>query len=139
MLLRIEDAEVDGKRVLVRVYFNVPMREGQVTDDTRLKAALPTIAWLRSHGAKVILAAHFGRPKGAREPDMSLRPVLAPLSELLATKVLFAEDCVGESAERAAKALQTGDVLLLENTRFHAGEEANDPDFAARLAGLADL
>jgi phosphoglycerate kinase len=139
MLRRIEDAEVDGKRVLVRVDFNVPMREGQVTDDTRLKAALPTIAWLRSHGAKVILAAHFGRPKGAREPDMSLRPVLAPLSELLATKVLFAEDCVGESAERAAKALQTGDVLLLENTRFHAGEEANDPEFAARLAGLADL
>ncbi|WP_375285329.1 phosphoglycerate kinase [Marinicauda pacifica] len=139
MLRRIEDAEVDGKRVLVRVDFNVPMREGQVTDDTRLKAALPTIAWLRSHGAKVILAAHFGRPKGAREPDMSLRPVLAPLSELLATNVLFAEDCVGESAERAAKALQTGDVLLLENTRFHAGEEANDPEFAARLAGLADL
>lgn len=139
MLRRIEDAEVDGKRVLVRVDFNVPMREGQVTDDTRLKAALPTIAWLRSHGAKVILAAHFGRPKGAREPEMSLRPVLAPLSELLATKVLFAEDCVGESAERAAKALQTGDVLLLENTRFHAGEEANDPEFAARLAGLADL
>lgn len=139
MLRRIEDAEVDGKRVLVRVDFNVPMREGQVTDDTRLKAALPTIAWLRSHGARVILAAHFGRPKGAREPDMSLRPVLAPLSELLATKVLFAEDCVGESAERAANALETGDVLLLENTRFDAGEEANDPDFAAALARLADL
>ncbi|TGY89289.1 phosphoglycerate kinase [Marinicauda algicola] len=139
MIRRIEDAEVANRRVLVRVDFNVPMREGQVADDTRLKAALPTIAFLRSKGAKVILAAHFDRPKGKRVPEMSLRPVVAPLSELLSAEVGFAGDCVGETAERAAAALKTGEVLLLENTRFHAGEEENDPEFARQLAALADV
>lgn len=139
MLHRIEDAEVENKRVLVRVDFNVPMREGQVADDTRLKAALPTISFLRSRGARVILCAHFERPKGKRVPEMSLRPVVAPLSELLSADVAFADDCVGETAERAVATLKTGDVLLLENTRFHAGEEANDPEFARQLAALADL
>ena len=139
MLRRIEDAEVENKRVLVRVDFNVPMRDGQVTDDTRLKAALPTIAFLRSNGAKVILAAHFDRPKGKRVPEMSLKPVLAPLNALVNAEVGFADDCVGETAERAVAAMKPGDVVLLENTRFHPGEEKNDPEFAAQLASLADL
>ncbi|PWE16315.1 phosphoglycerate kinase [Marinicauda salina] len=139
MIRRIEDADVADKTVLVRVDFNVPMRDGVVADDTRLKAALPTINHLRSKAAKVVLIAHFDRPKGVRVPEMSLKPVVAPLSELLAAPVAFAEDCVGEAAERAVAKLAAGEVLLLENTRFHASEEANDPDFAAALAGLADL
>lgn len=139
MLRRIEDAKVENQRVLVRVDFNVPMREGQVADDTRLKAALPTIAVLRSKGAKVVLCAHFDRPKGQRVPEMSLKPVVAPLSELLSAEVGFSDDCVGKTAERAVAAMQPGDVILLENTRFHAGEEANDPKFAEALARLADI
>lgn len=139
MIRRLEDADVAGKRVLVRVDFNVPMIAGQVSDDTRLKAALPTVAFLRRAGAKVILAAHFGRPKGRRNLEMSLAPVATPLSELIDHPVKFVSDCVGPDAEQAAQSLAAGDVLLLENTRFHAGEEKNDPDFAAQLAALADV
>lgn len=138
MFRRIEDLPLAGKRVLVRVDFNVPMDRGEVTDDTRLRAALPTIAALRDRGAKVILCAHFGRPKGERVPDMSLAPVVGPLSRLIDAPVRFAEDCVGARASGAVNALADGEVLLLENTRFHAGEEANDPEFAAALAANAD-
>lgn len=139
MIRRLEDADIAGKRVLVRVDFNVPMAGGQVTDDTRLKAALPTIAHLRRGGAKVILAAHFGRPRGQRNMAMSLAPVATPLAELIDHPVKFVSDCIGQDAEDAAASLGAGDVLLLENTRFHAGEEKNDPEFADALARLADV
>lgn len=139
MLRRLQDAHIAGQRVLVRVDFNVPMAGGQVSDDTRLRAALPTIAHLREGGAKVILAAHFGRPKGQRNMEMSLAPVATPLSELIGHPVKFVSDCIGEDALGAVSGLNNGDVLLLENTRFHAGEERNDPDFSAELARLADL
>ncbi|MEE2525641.1 phosphoglycerate kinase [Hyphobacterium sp. HN65] len=138
-LRRIEDADVHGKRVLVRVDFNVPMKDGVVTDATRLMAALPTITWLKREKAKVILLAHFGRPKGQRVPDASLAPVAPALADLMASPVEFAADCFGPEAEAAVQALQPGGVLLLENTRYHAGEEANDPDFAAALAKLGDI
>jgi phosphoglycerate kinase len=139
MLRRLQDADIAGKRVLVRVDFNVPMANGQVTDDTRLKAALPTIAHLRREGARVILMAHFGRPRGQRTMELSLAPVATPLSELIDHPVKFVSDCIGADAEAAASVLAEGDVLLLENTRFHAGEEQNDPDFAAGLARLAQV
>jgi phosphoglycerate kinase len=135
----LDDAAVQGKRALVRVDFNVPMADGRVTDDTRLQAALPTIAKLRSGGAKVILLAHFDRPKGKRVPEMSLKPVVEPLSGLLGRQVAFADDCVGEAAKAAVEAMQPGDVLLLENVRFHAGEEKNDPELAKALAANGDL
>jgi len=139
MIRRLQDADIAGKRVLVRVDFNVPMANGQVTDDTRLKAALPTIAHLRRSGAKVILAAHFGRPRGRRTMELSLAPVATPLAELIDHPVKFVSDCIGQDAEEAAASLGAGDVLLLENTRFHAGEETNEPDFADALARLADV
>ena len=135
----LDQAEVAGKRVLVRVDFNVPMDDGRISDDTRLRAALPTIEDLRSRGARVILMSHFDRPKGRRVPSMSLQPLVKPLSALLGAPVAFADDCVGEAAEKAVAAMKDGDVLLLENLRFHAGEEANDPDFVAALARLGDL
>jgi len=138
-LRRIEDADVKHKRVLVRVDFNVPMKDGVVTDATRLMAAIPTISHLKSAGAKVILLAHFGRPKGQRLAEASLLPVAAPLADMLAAPVEFAEDCIGPAAEAAVEALKPGSVLLLENTRFHAGEEKNDPGFAAELAKLGDI
>jgi phosphoglycerate kinase len=115
------------------------MHEGVITDDTRLRAALPTIQELRKDGAKVILLAHFDRPKGKRVPSMSLKPVVAPLSELIGAPVAFADDCVGEAAERAEGYLKPGGVLLLENLRYHAGEERNDPIFAKQLAALGDI
>jgi len=139
MIRRLQDGEISGKRVLVRVDFNVPMDGPRVSDDTRLRAALPTIAFLREAGAKVILAAHFGRPRGKRDPQMSLAPVATPLSELIGADVKFVSDCIGEDAEAAASRLAPGGVLLLENTRFHPGEEANDPAFAQALARLADV
>lgn len=139
MIRRLQDADIAGKRVLVRVDFNVPMKDGQVSDDTRLKAALPTIEHLREAGAKTILAAHFGRPRGQRNMEMSLAPVATALDALIEGEVKFVSDCVGSDAEQAANALKPGGVLLLENTRFHAGEEKNDPDFAAQLAKLADV
>lgn len=137
---RLDDVSgLAGKRVLVRVDFNVPMADGAVSDDTRLRAALPTIGALRDAGAKVILCAHFGRPKGHRVPEMSLAPVTPVLSKLLGASVAFVDDCVGEAVSTAVAALGEGDVLLLENTRFHAGEEGNDPEFSRLLAANADV
>ena len=132
--------DLSGKTALVRVDFNVPMEGGKVSDDTRLRAALPTINALRDLGAKVVLMAHFGRPKGQPNPEMSLKPVVEPLERLLSAPVWFAEDCIGD-APRAVIAddLAPGGVALLENVRFHAGEEANDPAFAAELAKLGDI
>lgn len=135
----LDQADLRGKRALVRVDFNVPMDAGRVTDDTRLRAALPTIEKLREGGAKVVLLAHFDRPKGKRVPEMSLRPVVEPLSKLLGAPVAFADDCVGPDAKAAVDALQPGDVLLLENVRYHAGEEQNDAGFAKALAELGDI
>jgi phosphoglycerate kinase len=135
----LDGVDVKGKRALVRVDFNVPLQDGAVSDDTRLEAALPTIRRLRDGGAKVILLSHFDRPKGKRVPSMSLKPVVGPLEKLLGAPVAFAEDCVGELAERAVAAMRDGDVLLLQNLRFHAGEEADDPAFAKALAANGDL
>ncbi|MFC5342757.1 phosphoglycerate kinase [Brevundimonas staleyi] len=128
-----------GKTALVRVDFNVPMEGGRVTDDTRLRVALPTINKLREAGAKVALLAHFDRPKGQVVPSMSLKPLVQPLSELLGAPVRFAEDCVGGAAHAAIADLDAGGVVLLENVRFHAAEEANDAEFATSLSELADL
>lgn len=136
---RIQDAEVAGKRVLVRVDFNVPMKDGAVSDDTRLKAALPTIEYLQERGAKTILLAHFGRPKGQRVAEMSLEPVGQPLADLLGSEVCFVDDTVGDDALSAIADLNDGDVLLLQNTRYEPGEEKNDPDFAQALADLGDI
>ncbi|MGE0045800.1 MAG: phosphoglycerate kinase [Hyphomonadaceae bacterium] len=137
---RLEDAhDLKGKRALVRVDFNVPVKDGAVSDDTRLRAALPTIDFLRARGAKVILLAHFGRPKGQRDPSQSLAPIAPALSKLLDAPVAFAEDCVGEAAVAAIAKLPNGGVLLLENTRFHSGEEKNAETLAALMAALGDL
>ena len=132
-------SDLAGKTALVRVDFNVPMENGRVTDDTRLRAALPTINKLREAGAKVALLAHFGRPKGEPVAAMSLAPIAGPLSDLLGAPVAFAGDCVGDAAQTAIAALDEGGVVLLENVRFHKGEEKNDPAFAAELAALGDL
>ncbi len=128
-----------GKTALVRVDFNVPMEDGNVTDDTRLRVAIPTINRLRDAGAKVALLAHFDRPRGKVVPSLSLRPVVDDLERLLGAPVRFASDCVGDEARAAIADIDAGGVILLENVRFHAGEEANDPAFSAQLAGLADL
>lgn len=136
----LDDAtDLAGKTALVRVDFNVPMEGGRVTDDTRLRVALPTIQRLRDAGAKVALLAHFDRPKGERVPSMSLEPVVDDLERLLGAPVRFASDCVGEEAEAGLADLDVGGVVLLENVRFHKGEEKNDPDFARQLADLGDL
>jgi phosphoglycerate kinase len=136
----LDSLSVEGKRVLVRVDLNVPMHDGKVSDATRIERLVPTIRHLSDAGAKVILLSHFGRPKGKKDPAQSLAPLVAPLSQALGGKsVAFADDCIGPSAEAAVAALHDGDVLLLENLRFHAGEEANDPDFAQALASLGDL
>jgi phosphoglycerate kinase len=135
----LDDANLQGQRALVRVDFNVPMADGRVSDDTRLRAALPTIEKLRKGGAKVILLAHFDRPKGKRVPEMSLKPVVEPLARLLGSPVAFAEDCIGAPAKAAVDAMKPGDVLLLENVRYHAGEEKNDPELAKALAANGDL
>jgi len=137
--LFVEELETAGKRVIVRVDFNVPLKDGKVESDKRLKESLPTIKYLKGKGAKVILMSHLGRPDGQRNPEMSLRPVADALATLLGSPVAFAEDCVGPAAEAAVAAMKGGDVLLLENLRFHAAEEENDPAFAKQLAGLADL
>ncbi|HEY2661112.1 MAG TPA: phosphoglycerate kinase [Caulobacteraceae bacterium] len=135
----LDQADLKDQRALVRVDFNVPIQDGAISDDTRLRAALPTIDALRKAGAKVILLAHFDRPKGKVVPAMSLRPVTEPLARLIGAPVAFAEDCLGPEAAKAIAALKAGDVLLLENLRFHSGEEKNDPDFAKALAAEGDL
>jgi len=135
----IRDVDFKGKRVLVRVDFNVPVKDGQVGDDTRIRAALPTIQYLVDHDASLVLCSHLGRPKGEPKPEFSLRPVAAHLSDLIGKPVAFAEDCIGPAAQKAAEALKPGEVLLLENTRFHAGETKNDPEMSRQLASLADL
>lgn len=136
----LSDLQPEGKKVLVRVDYNVPMDDvGRITDDTRIRSTLPTIEYLLKHKAAVILMAHFGRPKGKVDPKYSLAPVAAHLAGLLGKQVQFADDCIGEEAESAAEQLEAGEVLMLENLRFHAEEEKNDTAFAEKLAALADL
>ncbi len=135
----VRDVQVQGRTVLVRVDFNVPIHEGRVTDDTRIRATLPTLRYLLEHGAALVLASHLGRPKGKPDPALSLRPVVEPLAALLDREVQFATDPAGPDAQAKAAALRPGQVLLLENTRFDPGETRNDPAFAQRLASLAQL
>src|SRR5712691_11041308 len=137
--LGISDLDLSGKRVFMRVDFNVPLSDGRITDDTRIKAALPSIRYVIEKGGKLILASHFGRPKGKPEPKYSLKPVATRLSELLKKPVLFAPDCVGPEVEKLVSDLPAGGVLLLENLRFHSEEEKNDPQFAKQLAALCDV
>lgn len=135
----IEDFDVAGKKVLVRCDFNVPLKDGVITNDKRIVAALPTIKYLIDHGAKVILCSHLGRPKEGWEPEFSLAPVAARLSELLGKEVKMAKDVIGEDAKKLAASLNDGDVMLLENVRYHKEEKKNDPAFAKELASLAEL
>lgn len=135
----VKDIDVKGKKVLVRVDFNVPLKDNGVGDNTRIRAALPTIEYLLEKGAAVILCSHLGRPKGGPDPKYSMKPVADYLSGLLKKPVAFAADCIGPEAEKAAKALKPGEVLLLENTRFHPEEEKNDMGMAKQLASLADI
>jgi len=134
----LDDVDVKGKRVLVRVDLNVPMDSGKVTDATRLERIAPTITSISDKGGKVILLAHFGRPKG-RDEKNSLKPVAAALANVLNKQIAFADDCIGEPAQKAVAAMKDGDILCLENTRFHAGEEKNDPAFVEELAKLGDI
>ena len=135
----LDGVDVAGKRVLLRADLNVPVHDGRITDLTRLERLTPTIRELAAKGARVIVCSHFDRPKGKRVPAMTLAPVARALGEVLGRRVRFAEDCIGVAAQQAVDVLAAGDVLVLENTRFHPGEEANDPGFARELAALADL
>ncbi|NLM53297.1 MAG: phosphoglycerate kinase [Firmicutes bacterium] len=137
--MTVRDVDVCNKRVLMRADFNVPMRDGEISDDKRIRAALPTIEYLREKGAKVILMSHFGRPKGKVVDEYRLDPIAARLGELLGVSVLKLNDCIGEEAEAAVNKMQPGDVILLENVRFYAEEEKNDPEFARKLAVLGDV
>ena len=136
--LSIRDLELSGKRVFIRVDFNVPLEGGTVIDDTRIRETLPTLEYARSRGARLVLASHLGRPKGKPDPKYSLRPVAARLAELLRTPVDFAADCVGPDAEAKSRTLSNGGVLVLENVRYHPEEEANDEGFSRQLAALCD-
>ena len=135
----LDNLDVAGKRVLLRADLNVPVRDGKISDLTRIERLSPTIRELSDKGAKVIVCSHFDRPKGKRVPEMSLAPMAAALGEVLGKHVRFVEDCIGVAAEQAIDLLGRGDVLVLENTRFHAGEEKNDPEFSVALARLADI
>jgi phosphoglycerate kinase len=135
----VKDIDLKGKRVFMRVDFNVPMAEGKVTDDKRIKAALPTIKYVLEQGASLLLASHLGRPKGGPDPEFSLKAAAEVLAGLLGKPVAMAPDCVGPEVEKMAKALKPGEVLMLENTRFHAGEEKNDLELAKQMAALADV
>jgi phosphoglycerate kinase len=135
----LDQADVHGKRVLLRVDFNVPIQDGKVSDLTRIERVAPTIAEIADKGGKVILLSHLGRPKGAPDPKQSLRPVAAALSNILGRPVAFAPDCIGSTAEAAVGAMQPGDILCLENTRFHKEEEKNDKNFVSALAKLGDI
>src|SRR5438552_13832450 len=137
--LSIRDLDLKGKRIFIRVDFNVPIKDGKVEDDTRIRAAIPTINYATEHGAQVILASHLGRPKGERTEKYSLRPVAEHLSKLIEKPVGLAEDYIGEAAKAKVDALRDGDVVLLENLRFHAEEEKNDGAFAEQLASLCDV
>ena len=135
----LDSADVKGKRVLCRVDLNLPMADGKVADDTRVRAVAPTIREIADRGGKVILLAHFGRPKGGPEEKYSLRQIVPTVSAVVGRAVAFAEDCIGPKAEAAVAAMKDGDILVLENTRFHKGEEKNDPEFTAALARLGDV
>src|SRR5262245_7623356 len=137
--LSISDLDLKGKRVFMRVDFNVPTSDGKITDDTRIKASLPSIKHVIENGGRLILASHLGRPKGKPEPKYTLKPVATRLSELVGKPVQFANDCIGQEVQQMASSLKNGDVLLLENLRFHAEEENNDPAFAKELASLCDI
>ena len=135
----LDSLDPRGKRILLRADLNLPVKDGRITDRTRIDRLSPTIAELADKGGRVIVCSHFDRPKGKRVPEMSLRPMAEALAEVLGKKVSFVDDCVGPEAEAAAAAMRDGDVILLENTRYHAGEEKNDPDLAKGLAKLADI
>ena len=135
----VEDIDVSGKKVLVRCDFNVKMEDGVITSDKRIVASLPTIQYLLKNNAKVILCSHLGRPKGEFKPEFSLAPVAARLAELLGQEVKMAKDVVGESAQALAANLKDGEVMLIENVRFHAEETKNDPEFSKKLADLAEI
>ena len=135
----VKDIDVKGKKVLMRVDFNVPLKDGKVMDDTRVKAVLPTIEYLLDEGAALILSSHLGRPKGEVKSEFSLQPVAKYLDKLVDAKVKFAADCIGPEAKKAVDALSVGEVLVLENTRFHAGEKKNDPAMAKEMASYADV
>src|SRR5712672_1829653 len=141
--LTVRDINARGKRVFVRVDYNVPIEEKDgkmvITDETRIVETVPTLKLLIEQGGKLILAAHLGRPKGKREPSMSLRPVAIKLADLLGRNVAFIDECIGEKAEKTVGIMKPGDVLLLENVRYYNEEEANDPQFAEKLAKLADI
>ncbi|MCP4695122.1 MAG: phosphoglycerate kinase, partial [Desulfobacterales bacterium] len=137
--LTVEEMEVRGKQVLMRVDFNVPLEGGAVANDKRIRAAIPTIEYITANGGKLILMSHLGRPKGKRVPEMSLKPCVPALGALLGKPVGFVEDCIGEAAEAAVEKLGEGEVLLLENLRYYKEEAENDPGFAARLAGHGEV
>ena len=137
--LTLDDIDVSGKRVLLRADLNVPVKDGVVTDATRIERLAPTVEALTANGARVIVMSHFGRPKGGPDPALSLRPVIAPLQRAIGRPVAFAADCIGDAAQSVVAALRPGEVALLENLRFHEGEEANSPEFARALAELGDV
>jgi phosphoglycerate kinase len=137
--LSIRDLDVKGKKVFIRVDFNVPLEDGKVSDDTRIRAALPTIQFALDKGARIILGSHLGRPKAKRDPKYSLQPVAERLSQILERPIPLAPDCIGEETERLVAEMKDGDILLLENLRFHGEEEGNDPEFSRSLAGLCDI